>query len=74
MNNPNYMSTTHDIHRPKNVDHDIVEQFQPSFVKMDRHVTRAFRPLHARPTFIRSAPASGRGPCNLSPSLADCRP
>lgn len=37
MNNPKYMSTTHDCYKPKNVDHDITEHFQPDYVKMDRH-------------------------------------
>lgn len=41
MNNPKYMSTTHDTYKPKNLNGEIkdtTELFQPDYVKMDRHV------------------------------------
>ncbi|CAD8191366.1 unnamed protein product [Paramecium octaurelia] len=40
MFNPDYMSTTHAMHLPKNVNNDSEELYQPSWVKMDRHVLR----------------------------------
>ncbi len=41
MNNPKYMSTTHDTYKPKSLSGEIkdsTELFQPDYVKMDRHV------------------------------------
>ncbi|EGR31837.1 hypothetical protein IMG5_100900 [Ichthyophthirius multifiliis] len=40
MFHPDYMSTTHDVYRPKNVPEDIVDLYQPSYVKMDRQTLR----------------------------------
>ncbi|KAM3132970.1 hypothetical protein pb186bvf_014966 [Paramecium bursaria] len=40
MFHPDYMSTTHAMHLPKNVTNDSEELYQPSWVKMDRHVLR----------------------------------
>lgn len=42
MFNPDYLSTTHDHYKPKNIPFDQVELYQPSYVKMDRHVLRFF--------------------------------
>ncbi|CAD8213025.1 unnamed protein product [Paramecium octaurelia] len=40
MFNPDYLSTTHAMHLPKNSNNDSEELYQPSWVKMDRHVLR----------------------------------
>lgn len=42
MFNPLYMSTTHDTYKPKNVDRDITELYQPDYVKMDRQTLRFY--------------------------------
>lgn len=40
MFHPDYMSTTHDTYRPVKVPNDVVELYQPTWVKMDRQVKK----------------------------------
>jgi hypothetical protein len=42
MLNPNYISTTHDHFKPKNVPTDITQIYQPDWVRLDRHVLRFY--------------------------------
>lgn len=40
IQHPDYVSTTHAVHQPLNTVGDSEELYQPSWVKMDRHVLR----------------------------------
>jgi EF-hand domain-containing protein 1 len=40
MFHPDYLSSSHSVHMPKNTTTDSEELYQPSWVKMDRHVLR----------------------------------
>jgi hypothetical protein len=42
MMNPDYISTTHDHFRPKNVTTDMTNLYQPDWVRLDRHVLRFY--------------------------------